>query len=338
MTIDDLLRRLMRNTRGDEWSDGDGDNDSEWDGGWKKRPTRGNIKIPRLPVIAGAVILLIFLCFSGFVSFYIDVLWYESLGLVSVLWRMILPQIVLVVLYALVTFAAYSLCWRRAIRTGTEEFRAAAGNDAELVPQRYAVVCAALLAVMGGMGFRSNWHVVMQYLNRTEFGEADAIFGNDIGFYVFSLPFLNILLRWAIGLAVTSLVGSAVVFLLCRSLRSDDGRIVLARGARTHLLALTAVFLAILGIRLWFSRYDLLYSPSGIVYGMGYTDLHVRLPGLAILSIAVVIASVMIVINLYRPALKPAVIVVGALSAIGLVSLTVLPAIVQGYIVQPNEY
>ncbi|MDR3354536.1 MAG: UPF0182 family protein, partial [Synergistaceae bacterium] len=308
MNIEDLLRRLIRNDREGEWLNGDGDNDSEWEEGQRRRPTRGNVKIPRLPLIAAAVVLLVLMGFTRFVDFYVDILWYESLGLVSALWRRILPQAVLVVLYTLITFVVYSFCWRRAMRIGTEEFAADTGSDVSLVQKRYVIACAAVLALMDGLGFRSNWHVVMQYLNRTEFGEVDAIFGNDIGFYVFSLPLLNILLRWAMTLAMISLIGSVVMFLLCRSLRSDGGRIVLIRRARFHLLAIASVFLAALGVRLWFSRYDLLYSPTGIVFGMGYTDLHVRLPGLAILSITAIAASVMVVINIYRPLFKAAVI------------------------------
>ncbi|MDR1482006.1 MAG: UPF0182 family protein [Synergistaceae bacterium] len=339
MTIDDLLRRLTQGNRGgEEWSEGEGDNGFEWKEERQRRPNWGSARIPKIPVIAAAVVMLVLLCFTGAVDFYTDVLWYRSLGFASVLWRRILPQAVLVVVYTLTAFAVYSLNWRLAIRVGADEFRRTTGSDAELIPERYAVICAAALAFMGGLGSRANWQVVMRFLNRAGFGEVDAIFGNDIGFYIFSLPFLNIILRWAIGLVLTSLVGSVVAFLFCRSLRSDEGKITLIRGARTHILAQVAVFLAMLSIRVWFSRYDLLYSPSGIVYGIGYTDLHVRLPGLAVLSIAVMAAAAMILINLYRPFIRPTVIIVGALLAVGLASLTVLPAIVQGYIVQPNEY
>ncbi|MDR3331768.1 MAG: UPF0182 family protein [Synergistaceae bacterium] len=339
MTLGELIRGLMKNRPGSNWSEGDGENEPRWGGADWKNPWNKDVKVPKIPLIIGALVLLFIMCFSGAVEFYTDVLWFESLGLVSVLWRRLLPQAAIFVLSAVVTFAVYNFNWRMAIRIGTEEFRKTSGiQDATLVNPLYATACAVLLAILAGIGHLRDWPVVMQFLNSSPFGETDVIFGHDIGFYIFTLPLARIIQSWAVNLCLTSLAGSALAYMLCRSLRSEGAKIMLISRARLHVLSLAAIFLCAFGAGLWMSRYELLYSPTGIVYGIGYVDLHLKLPGLSMLSISTIAASALLLINFYKPMWRASVALVGVLLAAGFLSQTVLPSVVQNYIVQPNEY
>ncbi|MDR1885935.1 MAG: UPF0182 family protein [Synergistaceae bacterium] len=337
MNIEDLLRKVAQGRGGGEWSDGDGENDSFGRGPWR-RPDYRNVKIPKLPILAGILVILTLMCFTGAVDFYTDILWFESLGLASVIWGRIIPQVVLAVLYTAITAAVYGLNWHWALGVGTRERDGVTGGDSLRTPRIYVTVCALAAAAAGGVAFSSNWRTVMLFLHGSEFGYSDAIFGRDIGFYIFSMPLINVIQGWVMNMAIVSLAGNALIYILLRSLRSEGTRIILARRARFHLLLLAAVVLAAFGAGLWVSRYELLHSPSGIVYGMGYADLHVRLPGLTILSAAVMASSALIMINFYRPMWRASAIAIGALLAAGFLSQTALPFLVQGYIVQPNEY
>ncbi|MDL2264314.1 UPF0182 family protein [Synergistaceae bacterium OttesenSCG-928-I11] len=336
MDIEQLLRRMMQGHDDREWTEGDGDNEPGWGG------PRREIKMPKVPklaIVLGFVVFLILIGFSGIVEFYTDLLWFGSLGYATALWRRVLPQFALFGVVAALTFAAYALNWRIAVRIGTDEFRKSTGDDkAILVKPLHVTLAAAVFAVMAGLGAYGDWPQVLQFLHRVPFGNVDPVFGRDVGFYIFSLPFFRILQRFLLNLALISLAGSAIVYMLCRALRSEGTKVVLVRRARFHLFSLAALFAFLFGVGLWMSRYSLLYSPSGIVHGMGYTDFFVKLPALTIMSLAAMAASVLLFVNFFKPMWKLSAVVVGAMLALGVLAQSVLPSLVQNYIVKPNEY
>lgn len=337
MNIEDFLRQILHGKNDRTWSQGNGDNESA---GGNGPPIRNPLPpIPKWGIVLLLLLALLFLGSSGAIGFYTDLLWFRSLGYASVLWKRVLPQFALFGISALSALVVYTVSWRLALRIGTEEFRNATG-DHSAVPLKplYVTLCAVLLAITGGMGIGASWPAVLQFLHRTAFGSVDPIFGHDVGFYVFTLPFLKMLQRWALNLLFTALAGTVAVYMLCRSLRSEDNQIILVRRARLHLFALGAALILVFAIGLWFSRYELLHSPSGIVHGMGYTDYHVKLPALATMTAAVALAAVLLLANFFRPMWKPSAIAVVALLAIGLLAQTLLPSLVQKYIVKPNEY
>ncbi len=338
--IEDWLRSILQQQgRGErEWTDGDGDNDGGWGrGGGREMPRIP--RIPKIPLILIGALLLLLSGFTGIVDFYADLLWYRSLGFSSVLWGRILPQVGCFLAFGVAAFLFFRYHWRRAVRIGTDEFRAATGQaDATLVPPLYVTGFAALMAFMSAAGNRLDWMVLLRFLHRVPFGETDAIFGRDVAWYVFTLPFVQSLQGWLQGIVMTALMGTGIVYLLCRALRSEGNRIVLVKPARLHLFALGSLLLFLFGLRLWLSRYGLLHSPDGIVHGVGYTDFHVRLPALTLLSVAVLAAAVLLLANFFRPMWKASGALVAALLVLGFLAQGVVPPLVQNYIVKPNEY
>jgi hypothetical protein len=95
--------------------------------------------------------------------------------------------------------------------------------------------------------------------------------------------FWRLLHAWATALVAGTLVLVAAVYVLQRSLVLTARGPRLAAGARTHLLALAALLLLIRGVGFWLDRFDLLYSPRGLVFGASYTDVHASLPAKTIL-------------------------------------------------------
>ncbi len=251
MDIEQLLRRIMQGNGDREWTEGDGDNEPGWGN------PRRDIKIPRVPKIAvalGFLFLLLLLGFSGIVEFYTDLLWFGSLGYDATLWRRVLPQFMLFGIVALLAFAAYALNWRIAVKIGTEEFRASTGDDkAVLVKPLHVTIAAAVFAVMAGIGAHESWPQVLQFLHRVPFGDVDPVFGRDIGFYLFSLPFFRVLQRFLLNLVLLSLTGSAVVGEL-----SNDG-FALMDGS------------AIAGIAYVIETYGIIYNKA-LLERAGYTQ------------------------------------------------------------------
>ena len=56
-------------------------------------------------------------------------------------------------------------------------------------------------------------------------------------------------------------------------------------GAAIHLSALMAALFILGGVGYLFQAWNLLYSTAGVVFGAGYTDVHVRLPAMRVIMV-----------------------------------------------------
>ena len=155
----------------------------------------------------------------------------------------------------------------------------------EPLVRRLLLPVIAVIALFAGARGSGAWDTVLSYLNATPFGRTDPLFGRDLGFFVFELPVWRLLYGWATALVAGTLVLTAAVYVLQRSLVLTAHGPRLAASARTHLLGLGALLLVLRGVGFWLDRFDLLYSPRGLVFGASYTDVHASLPVLGWLAV-----------------------------------------------------
>ncbi len=207
----------------------------------------------------------------------------------------------------------------------------------EPLVRRLLVPVVAVIAFFSGMRATASWDTVLEYLNRTPFGRVDPIFQRDIGFYVFELPFWRLLYGWAITLVLATVVLAAVVYVLQRSLVLTARGPRLAAGARIHLLALGALLLLLRAVGFWLDRYDLLYSPRGVVFGASYTDVHAALPVLQLLAVLAVLCAAACALQIVRPGWFFLVAGLVVLVVTWVAGLGLYPALLQRFRVTPNE-
>ncbi len=151
------------------------------------------------------------------------------------------------------------------------------------------------------------WYVILQFLNSVDFNIADPIFGMDVSFYVFKLPLINLLISVSRTIIVVIGIITVAVYLVI-SASSSLGRLdlrdvkgnfeVMKTGfiqfAGKPLAVLAAIFLVLTSVDYYLATFDIMYSPRGVVFGPGYTDVKVEVPflyilaGLSLLSAAVV--------------------------------------------------
>jgi len=164
---------------------------------------------------------------------------------------------------------------------------------------------ALLLGLVYSLIFASGlWFDFLSFFNRTSFGKADPLFGNDVSFYFFVLPLMRGLL--SMGLTLLFILGALTVgFMLLLSgqrpksnpdhvydlndfRRRHDIRSLLNRnifaGAMVKIGILGALALLLIALTNVISVYDLLYSPRGAAFGASYTDVTVSMPGYWILA------------------------------------------------------
>jgi uncharacterized membrane protein (UPF0182 family) len=325
-------------------------------------------------VIVAVVVLV--LAFAGrILGMYVDWLWFGEVGFRGVFWTRIWAQLLL----GLAGFAIFFvIIWVNVelARRLAPDFRA--DVDGTLLEPRSpkvrrwvgigGVVVCVVVAFFAAISASASWQKVLLYFNQASWDKKDPIFGHDISFYVFSVPFWQGVLGYVMAALIAALVLTAIVHLIMGGieLRQTGGRgpqpageqgdpgspfaraqkaaapqlpqIDLKLGGRAvaHLSALLAAIFVVTAVGQLFRGWNLLYSTAGAVFGAGYTDVHIRLPlTYATMGIALVLAAVLIWNVRRRRQWWPLAIAVWVVALI--VLRGVVPAVYQSLIVNPNQ-
>ncbi len=156
-------------------------------------------------------------------------------------------------------------------------------------PRQLGRLAAALMSLGFGLILAKQWPTVLLALNPVPYNEVDPIFKRDIGFYIFQFPLLRLLEFWAIGVLFFTFVAVCLVYLMRGGTLSRGRFYGFSLSQQQHLYTLAGLLFVITSFSHWLGRYDILYSREGVVYGAGYTHVHVLLPvngGLALLTLA----------------------------------------------------
>ena len=202
----------------------------------------------------------------------------------------------------------------------------------------------AVILISGGIalfvasGFNSEWDTYLRFRYGGSFGLSDPLFGVDVGFYIFHLPFYILLQSSLVALTVLTLaivLGIYVFFGLKRA--SDSGRIAVGGSALSHLSVLLFILVASFGWGFYLDHYELVYSTLGVVYGAGYTADHVTRIALWIMVGISAAACVLLALNFFYPRLKMLVLGAGTYIAVWIILVALLPFVFQKFHVQPSE-
>ncbi len=204
---------------------------------------------------------------DGIVDLFVQYWFIQSLGFRTIFWTNLQAAATLFVIGGGVFAAATGVPLRR--------YAGSAGL------RRAALHLAAWAWIVGGWLAAGYYEEYLLALHGGVFGRADIVFGNDIGFYVFRLPFV-----WTIlGIAwLASLLGMVTVLVARHDSLTING--VLSRGevgpaARLGLMMNPAFYVlfctfGLLGaFATYLTRFGLLYrdnEPSGIRGGAEYLD------------------------------------------------------------------
>ena len=156
-------------------------------------------------------------------SFYVDWLWFENHGIASVLWTVLVSQFglgfLVGILFFLVTYGFLIRIYKKTshlpILLSDQVRREIPLLDIIAENLKLLILVAPLvLAVMTGLVMSQQWEVVLQYLNASPFDLPDPIFGKDVAFYVFNLPFWLMVksLIWEIMIVISIGVGLIYFF------------------------------------------------------------------------------------------------------------------------------
>ena len=316
----------------------------EQPGGRPPRPTRGSRR-PRPLLLTVVVVGVVVIGFSLFAGIWTDKLWFNSLGYSSVFSKLIWTRVLLFTLFGALMALIVGLNLFLAFRL-RPMFRPHSPEQANLERYREVVTpmrrvlligISLVFGVFAGISATGKWRTFLLWTNREDFGKADPYFGKDIGFYVFSLPWLHFLVDFLMTAVFTALLLAAVLHYLYGGIRLQSASDKVSGAAQAQLSALFGVFLLLKGFDYWLDRFDLTSQTGGLVTGMTYTRDHAVLPSKNILMFIAVICAVLFFANILRRTwLLPGVGL--ALFAISAVLLGgVWPGLMQRFQVKPDE-
>ncbi len=306
--------------------------------GWVRRPWA---------LLALAIIPAVLFIWPAWAGFYTDWLWFQDLGYEVVFSTVLITKLILGITVGLMAAAVIWLNLRLAVRLSPVPLRSEVvyrtGEDGLPVPDVAAIIprltfpASLLIGGFGAMLGWGVWDLFLRFRHQQPFGEADPIFGRDIGFYFFTLPVLDFMAGLLFALCIASLIGVAAVYTVRLIGPHGVGLAFLRhRGPRAHMLGLAATFFLILAWQVYLSMPNLLYSTAGPVAGAGYADVAARLPLLWVKLSAALLGAVLAVISVFRVTNRLFWTGV-ALYAASLVGVWLFPAVLQRFSVAPNE-
>ncbi len=303
----------------------------------------------RLFVLFLILIALIFLGGRTAVSYYVNALWFSSLGYRAVFFRTLNLQWIVFAVFFAVTFVVLYGWFAILLRLSGPELRSAStlrlGTRILEVPVESALrigalIGAVLISLATGASMMGDWPKFALYWYQPHLPGAltDPILGRSLGFYLFSLPVWQSVSGWLLTIAVLA-CGISVLFVLI----SGGAQLVERRFDRTaplpwRSISVSVAFLLVaIAVRVYISRLEMLLEDHTIFGGVTYTDAHVMIGGLLVVCVALIAGAAIALINLAgRPRLRW--LILAAVPAIACYFIVqIVGWYVGSFIVKPNQ-
>ena len=282
-------------------------------------------------------------------SYWVDLLWFRSLGYGDVFWKSTGLQIADFVVVAgatfLILYGAFSAI-RRSHEADLPRAHAIviAGQPITLSVQpalRILALCiSVVIACVTGLRLMADWPTLalFWYAPHASGSVADPIFGKPLNFFLFTLPAWQLVDTWLLTLAV-AICGVAVLFLIITSgARSLAKRQITFGPSPWRGLSITVAFLLlVLAMNVYVGRFQLLLEHHTIFDGITYTDAHITIHGLLIVCAALVLGAAIAAYNAVRHSRGRLIFAAVVPAVVCYFILGIVSWYVGNFIVKPNE-
>ncbi len=293
-------------------------------------------------------LFVIFISLSRILSVYLSALWFGSLGYSSVYWYIFKIKAGLfigcAILTALLLSAIFWLFQRlfgsyafenRTIILNNQPFQFSPAKIIRPIGWGVSVVVGLLYA----LSLKDHWQQFALYFHQPATTIHDPIFGKPAGFYLFSLPLYNSISSWLLGVTFIILFAALAYSLLGLPQTVLKPSVRWSSGAAFRAVCCAlALFLLVLSWRTYLSRFPFLWEDHQTFSGVTYTEAHYTLPALLFVSVALVIAAIILLVNAFAVRRFSLLLVaLGLPFVVYVVGVILIPSYVQSFIVKPNE-
>ena len=295
-----------------------------------------------------AIVAAIFLGSRTALSFWVDLLWFQSLGYGEVFWKarglewgIFAGFFALTFLILLASFFALKQAHEDDLPADHTLFIGGQPVKLSIKPVLRVVSIGGSLVIgfISGGAMAAQWQTLALwwYAPRGAASVVDPIFGRPLEFYLFTLPAWQLILGWLLSLSVICCVVAVVFLLVSGSSRALTGRASLSELPWRGLSIAVGFLLLIVAGRVYLGRFSLLFEHHTIFDGVTYSDAHVSLTGMLVVCAALLVgAAIAILGGLIRP--RGRWLIASVLSAvICYVGVGIVGWYVTSFVVKPNE-
>ena len=282
-------------------------------------------------------------------SYYVDVLWFRSLGYGDVFWKTLSLHWEVFTAFAAATFLILYgsfLSLKRAhvpdlpdghtILIGGQPLKL----PVEPVLRIIALGISLVVAAGAGAAMMAEWPTLalFWYAPHITGGIVDPIFGKPLNFFLFTLPAWQVLLGWLLTLSLIICAVAIFFLLITGGARMLAGRLSRHVTLPWRSFSITFGFLLlILAAYAYISRFERLFDDHTIFGGVTYTDAHVILTGMLVVSAAFVLGALVAFVNAVRVPRGSWLIAAVLPAVVFYLALQVVAWYVNSFIVKPNE-
>ncbi|MGH4138663.1 UPF0182 family protein [Clostridium sp.] len=308
------------------------------------------MKSKTIALILG-IILIIIAFLGNIVNVLINIQWFQDVGYLSVyltkltsILKLMCP--LFIVSYISIwtyykTFKSSILRWKKVGEVNKKK---------EKLEHSICILVNIIISIIISISFSLKyWYSILQFSNATSFNSVDPLFKKDISFFIFKLPLIESLYSTFITFVVFLVVITVIVYFVLTAkdhvlYSKKEHRISkfinfksgITKFAGKQLAVVSSIVLLLVALDYLIKAWELVYSPRGIVFGAGYTDVHVTLRFYQIIAVASFVVSIVTFISILTYRAKPII-----LSVIVIISLiigeNVASTAVQKFKVQSNE-
>jgi uncharacterized membrane protein (UPF0182 family) len=251
-----------------------------------------------------AFVAIIVLASRTAISYWVDLLWFHSLGYGQVFWKTRGFEWGVFAAFGVVTFlfllgAFTALKHAHSADLPSTHTVLFGGQSVDLpvakVLRAISIVGSILVALVTAAAMEAQWPTLALYWYAPPAtgGIADPIFGRPLNFYLFTLPAWQLFAGWLLSLAVISCIVAALFLLVTGGARAIGGRLSSSIPLPWRGLCFSGGFLLlVLALQVYISRFELLFEHHTIFDGVSYTDAHVTITGLLFVCVALVLGAV----------------------------------------------
>ncbi|MEJ2588052.1 MAG: UPF0182 family protein [Deltaproteobacteria bacterium] len=284
-----------------------------------------------------ASVIVFFILLSALSGWAVKWLWMRQMGYDPIFWRLLSIQWIL---FGLTFSGVFLYLWVN-LRFALKSDSAPEGNAVRIsskMAKAVAVFLSLFVALIFARVFYGKWDTYLRFFWGGGFGQTDPIYGRDVGFYLFCLPFYELIQNGLLALTLTTLIFIFLAYLSLGTLQMQ--RLPAPRPDPTvvrHLSLLFVFFSAALAWGFYLDRFELLYATRGVVYGVGYTADHITKMNLWVMLCISVALGILMLFNLFKPRFKTALIGAGTYFLLYFILISVIPGLVQKFKVSPSE-
>ncbi len=284
------------------------------------------------------ILFILFILSGKLVDLFTDYFWFEEVGYLGIFFTVLKTKIMLGAVAFVMLFAFMYINIRIALKnTHSLKFL--------LIYSGAILIISLLFGIFASL----KWDIVLRYLNQVPFNLQDPIFGHDISFYVFSLPFYNFLLNSLFSVIILSGIGAALIYLINGGIlnqlesQADPSYekvinvLSIPEGTKIHFAVMTGLFTLLLTIKFYLMRFDILYTSKKAFFGPGYADINIQLDVITVMIAVALLVSLLFFLSIRNVNIK--------LPLVGIILIIILFAggsfltlMVQQYKVLPDEY